>query len=71
MADTAAIVNLMRHAADRLAVEDTGELYLSGARAEHRERVASVGMAMTYAEAILRTVAAVLDESNDPEVTDV
>jgi len=67
MADGAAIVRLMKHAADRLAEEDVYEIASLGTRAERADQAASVGMTMTYAEAILRTVAAALDET--PEVT--
>ena len=62
MADTAAIVNLMRHAADRLAEEDVHEIVPPGSRIEYRQRAISASTAMAYAEAILRTVAAVLDD---------
>lgn len=61
MADSAAIVRLMKHAADRLAEEDVHEIVPPGSRMEYRERAISAGTAMAYAEAILRTVAAVLD----------
>lgn len=62
MADSAEIVRLMKHAADRLAEEDVHEVAEAMTGAERRERATSAAMAMTYAEAILRTVAAVLDE---------
>lgn len=62
MADSAELLRLMRHAADRLSEEDVVEVVPPGARAEYRDRAVSIGMAMSYAEAILRTVAAVLDD---------
>lgn len=63
MADSAAIVRLMKHAADRLAEEDVHEILSPGASVDRGYRAASAAMAMAYAEAILRTVAAVLDET--------
>lgn len=69
MADSAEIVRLMRHAADRLAEEDVHEIVSPGAGVERSARAASAAMAMAYAEAILRTVAAVLSDSDeDPNV---
>jgi hypothetical protein len=63
MADTTAIVNLMRHAAERLAEEDIPEIAAAISGTERRERAGSAAIAAAYAEAILRTVAAALDES--------
>ena len=63
MADTAAIVRLMNHAADRLAEETIDDLLPSGASAERHERVTSVAVAMAYAAGILRTVAATITET--------
>jgi len=65
MADTAAIVRLMTHAADRLAEEEPHDIVPPGARIDYRERAVSAAAAMTYAEAILRTVAAVLSETEE------
>jgi hypothetical protein len=62
MSDTRAIVNLMRHAADRLAEEDPIEIIPPGSRTEYRDRAVAAATAMAYAEAILRTVAAALTE---------
>ncbi len=63
MANTAEIIRLMRHAANRLNEEDAHEIVPPGVSIGYRERAISTAAAMTYAEAILRTVAAVLDES--------
>lgn len=63
MADSAEIVRLMRHAADRLAEEDVHAIVPPGVRIEYREAAISASAAMVYAEAILRTVAAVLAEA--------
>jgi hypothetical protein len=63
MASSAEIVRLMRHAADRLAEEDAHEIVSPGASVDRRERASSAAVAMAYAEAILRTVAAVLEDT--------
>jgi hypothetical protein len=63
MASSAEIVRLMRHAADRLAEEDAHEIVSPGASPERRAWASSAAVAMTYAEAILRTVAAVLEDT--------
>jgi hypothetical protein len=55
MADTAEIIAIMRHAAQRLEEEDA-----RGSR--------STDVAMTYAAVVLRMVAAVMDETPTPEV---
>lgn len=65
MADTAAIVRLMKHAANRLAEEDAQQIASLGTRSERTDQAASAAMAMAYAEAILRTVAAALDEADN------
>lgn len=64
MADTTKIVNLMMHAADRLGEENAElpDLLPAGASSERRDQAASLGAALAYAEAVLRTVAAALDE---------
>lgn len=67
MADTAAIVRLMRHAADRLAEEDVSEIAMGDTRLERQEGATSAAAAMVYAEAILRTVAAALDDNPEAQ----
>ena len=62
MSDTSAIVNLMRHAADRLAEHDPMDILTPGCRIEHRDAAVAAATAIAYAEAILRTVAAALTE---------
>lgn len=67
MADGAEIVRLMRHAADRLDEEDPIKILPENFRSfsDGRavlDRAVSMSAAVAYATAILRTVAAVLDE---------
>lgn len=60
MSDTTEMVNLIRHAASRLAEEDYPSSSLTWAE------VASLSAAMAYAESVLRMVAACMEPDSEP-----
>lgn len=72
MANTTEMIRLMRHAADRLAEEsDMPELreavHRLGGQSTYRpalDRLQSVAIAVTYAEVLLRMVAAAMDDES-------
>lgn len=66
MADTEAIVRLMHHAANRLGQEDPTLIADGPTRQERIDRALSAAVAMAAAEAILRVVANIMTDSEEP-----
>jgi len=63
MANTEALVRLMRHAAQRLREEDIRAIANASNRIDRIELATSTMIAVAYAEAILSTVAEIMTDA--------